>query len=184
MRSPRQLSSARALVAAIAVCLLIAACGGSGKGAGKHGNAHPPQTSSTALSAPPTSFKAGYVHAFGVLRQVDVEIVDAITAAQRLVAKHQTVSNESVAVKFARFASVIEPAVIELQGLTPPAKVARAFRSMSAAAVAMSSALRNFSTDANLSHTAQGRQDLAAYFTYANRLVVAADEIYRKLGIK
>jgi hypothetical protein len=176
----------RTLIVGAVLGLILVGCGG---GSSKPATAtHDSPTASTPTSASvtplPTDFKGGYAHAWGQIKQLGADVAGAINEVKRAQARHQTVSDAHIAFEFARFASRVEPAVIELQALTPPASVARAFKSLAAAAVGMSGALRNFSTDANANRVSAGQRDLASYFGYLVTIDKGATEIYHKLGIK
>jgi hypothetical protein len=115
---------------------------------------------------------------------VGAEVIRTINHVKRAKAKHQTVSDGQLAVEFAAFASRMEPAVIELQGLTPPASVAKAFKTMTRTSLALAGALRNFSSDASAHRTTLGAQALASYFAYATTIDQAAATIFDKLGLR
>ncbi|HWF52960.1 MAG TPA: hypothetical protein VG294_20110 [Solirubrobacteraceae bacterium] len=178
----------RKLAAGAVLCLAIAGCGSSS-------TKHPAQTTTagnpvastgtpTTVARLPANFNQGYAQAWGQMKQVAAEVTAAINQVKRAHARHQTVPNSQLAAEFAIFASRFTPAVIELQGLTPPPSVTSAYKSMSAGAAGMAGTLRNFSTDANADNVAQAQQDLAAYFAYAVTIDRAATKIYNKLGIK
>ena len=118
------------------------------------------------------------------MKRVGAEILAAIDEVKREAAKHQTVSNAHIASEFATFAAYLEPAVVGLQGLTPPADVKTAFNSMAASAVQLAASLRSFSSDAAASRGAQGQRDIAAYLAYAAIIDRDALIIYSKLGLK
>lgn len=179
-------SRMRRLRAGAALCLAIAGCGGGSSKMPSATNRTPVVSSGAATTAGqlPTAFEGGYAQAWGQLKEVGAEVAAAINQVKRARAKHRTVPDAEIAVEFAGIASRLEPAVVELQGLTPPPSVASAYRSLTTAAVGMSGALRNFSSDANANRTARGERDLASYFAYAATIDRAATTIYHKLGIK
>ncbi|MDQ6804740.1 MAG: hypothetical protein M3065_07185 [Actinomycetota bacterium] len=179
----------RKLTAGTVLCLLIAGCGG---GSSKRAtnvtstSATAATTASTATTVThlPSTFNAGYEQAWGEMKHVGAEVGAAISQVKRAKAHHQTVSNSTLASEFATFASQFEPAVIELQGVAPPASVAGAYKSMATAAVGMAGSLRNFASDASANRIAQGQRDLASYFAYAVTIDKAAMKIFDKLGLK
>jgi hypothetical protein len=172
----------RKLTAGAALCLIIAGCGS--------GSSKPPTLpatnpiATTGTPTLPTTFNQGYAHAWGEMKQVGAAVSATINQVKRARARHQTVTDAQLASEFAVFASRFTPAVIELQGLSPPRSVAAAYRSLSDAAVGMEGTLRNLATDANSGRNAQAQQDLAGYFKYAVTIDKAATKIYNKLGIK
>lgn len=176
----------RKLTAGAALCLLIAGCGG---GSSKHpaANHTDPVASTgtpTTVARLPTTFNDGYTQAWEQMKQVGADVSATINQVKRARAHRQTVPDSQLASEFATFAARFTPAVIEFQGLTPPRSVALAYKSMSAAAVQMEGALRNFSTDANANRVRAGQQDLLGYFESAVTIDKAATKIYNKLGLK
>ncbi|MEA2197422.1 MAG: hypothetical protein QOJ25_1473 [Solirubrobacteraceae bacterium] len=189
MRALRKMTAGVLLCLAIAGCVAIAGCGG--------GNTKRPTgtattsiaalvtpTTSTTTTADPATFATGYEQSWGIMKRVGVEILGAINEVKRASAKHQSVSNGHIASEFATFAAEMEPGVIGLGGLTPPASVRSAFRSMAVASVQLAATLRSFSTDAAASRGAQGQRDIAAYLAYAAVIDKDALTIYKKLGLK
>jgi hypothetical protein len=175
----------RKLTAATVLCLIIAGCGtSSSKHSATTTGATVASTTTTTAYRLPATFNAGYEQSSGEMRQVGAEVSKAINQVRRAQAHHQTVPDSQLASEFAIFASHFEPALIEFQGLTPPASVAGAYKSMSAAAMGMAGSLRNFSTDANANHTSLAARDLANYLAYAVTIDKAATKIYNKLGIR
>ena len=176
----------RKLAAGPVVCLMIAGCGG---GSSTHSAARTGTSVASTLTPPPssslpTTFNAGYEQAWGQMKQVGAEIAAVIKQVKAATAKHEQVPNARLASEFAVFASRMEPAVLELQGLTPPAGVARAFSSMTTASLELAGTLRNFSSDASANRVTAGAQDIAAYFSYANTIDKDAMTIFNKLGLR
>src|ERR1700722_697853 len=172
----------RKLTVAAALCLIVAGCGSSSS----KPDAAPtgPRVASTPTpTSVPTSFDAGYEQAWGAMKPVGADVRKVLDQVKRAQAKHQTVPNSTRASEFAIFASHFEPALIEFQGLKPPASVARAYRSMAAAAAGVEGSLRNLSAAANANHTSLAARYLASYFSYAMTVDKAALEIYNKLGL-
>jgi hypothetical protein len=180
--------SMRKLAAGMVLCLLTAGCGSSAsKRVATSGSAPvaapaPPTTTTPYHLA--TTFKGGYQQAWGEMKQVGAEVAGAINQVKLAHAKHQTVPDTQLASEFATFASHFEPALVEFQGLTPPASIAGPYKSMSTAAVGMEGSLRNFSADANASRATLAEHDLANYFAYAVTIDKAATKIFHRLGIK
>jgi hypothetical protein len=171
----RKLAAGAVSCAAMALALALAGCGGS--------SSHP-VTTATNRTAVPADFSSGYEHAWGEMKRVAAEVNKTIKEVKRAQAKHRNVANSELARKFAIYAAQFEPAVIEFQGLTPPASVAPAFRSMAAAAAGVAAAMRSFSTDANANRASAGAHDLASYYSYAVTVDNAALTMYNKLGLK
>jgi hypothetical protein len=179
--------SMRKLTTGMVLCLLIAGCG-SGASKPSTTATHSAPVASTATATTPyrlaTTFTGGYRQAWGEMKQVGAEVAAAINQVKRAHAQHQTVPDAQLASEFATFASHFEPALIEFQGLTPPASLAGPYKSMSTAATGMEGSLRNVSADANASRATLAERDLASYFGYAVTINKAATKIYNKLGIK
>ncbi len=171
-------------MAGTVLCLIIAGCGSSSNKHPAATNASPIASTAATVYHPPATFNAGYEKAWGEMKQVGADVSRVINQVKRAQAKHQTVPDSTLASEFAIFASHFEPALIEFQGLAPPASVAGAYKSMAAAALAMVGSLRNLSTDANNNNTSMGARDLASYFTYAVTIDKAATKIYNKLGLR
>jgi ABC-type glycerol-3-phosphate transport system substrate-binding protein len=173
----------RKVSAGLVACLIVlGGCGGA-----TAARTAPVVSGTTAATAPPgspTDFRSGYAQAWGEIKRVGAGIGGVINQVRQAKARHRSVSDVQIASEFAGFASRIEPAVIELQGLTPPRSIARPYKALATAALEMSGALRNFSTDANANRVAQGRRDLANLLAYAATIDTAATEIYGKIGIK
>jgi hypothetical protein len=176
----------RMMTAGAVLCLAIAGCGGASK--------QPTRTATTSIStlvtptpttttAGTTTFATGYEQSWGLMKQVGAQIFAAINGAKRASAHHQPVSNAHIASEFAILAAHLEPAVVGLLGLTPPASVRTAFSSMAGAAEQLAGALRSFSSDAAASRGAKGQRDIAACLAYAAIINRDATTIYTKLGL-
>jgi hypothetical protein len=167
----------RMMTAGAVLCLAIAGCGGGG-------SKQPTGASTTTITPGPATFSAGYEQAWGQMKQVGAEIFAAINEAKRASARDQSASNTHIASEFAVFAAHLEPAVVGLLGLTPPASVRTAFSSMAGAAEQLAGSLRSFSSDAAASRGRQGQRDIAACLAYAAIIDRNAVTIYKKLGLK
>jgi hypothetical protein len=172
----------RKLTVATVLCLIVTGCGSSSSK--PHTATTGPQVVSTpAPTSLPTSFGAGYEQAWGEMKPVGADVRKVLDQVKRAQARHLTVPNSTLASEFAIFASRFEPALIEFQGLKPPASVAGAYRSMATAAAGVEAALRNLSTAANANKTSLAARYLASYFSYAMTVDKAALTIYNKLGL-
>jgi hypothetical protein len=175
----------RKLTAATVLCVIIAGCGsGSDKHPATTRTVASDTTTTTTAYHLPATFNAGYEQAWGEMKQVGAGVRTVISQVRRAQAHHSTVPDATLASEFAIFASHFEPALIEFQGLTPPASVAHAYKSMAAAATGIEGSLKNLSTDANANHTSLAARDLADYIAYAMTVDKAALTMYNKLGLK
>lgn len=174
------------LAAGAMLCLIVAGCGGGVSAKPDRETGVPPAAGETRTSAEPrpTTFKGGYERAWALMTQVGAGVAGSINQVRRARARHETVPDARIAREFTALANKFEPAVIQLQELTPPAKVARAYRSLSAAAFGMSGTLHNFSVDAGANLATASGQDLASYYDYAATIDRDATTIFDKLGIK
>jgi hypothetical protein len=173
------------LAAGAVLCLIAAGCGGASPRPDRETGVPPAAGETrTAVEPRPTTFKGGYERAWAQMTQVGAGVAGAINQVRRARARHETVADARIAREFAALADKFEPAVIQLQELTPPAKVARAYRSLSTAALGMSGTLRSFSFDAGANRAGAAGEDLASYYSYAATIDRDATTVFDELGIK
>jgi hypothetical protein len=151
------MARARKLAAATVLCALAAGCGGS--------------------SGTTAAFKASYVKASEPIERIGNDVAGAVEGASRR-------SFAQVANEFAGLADRLDTELIELESLKPPASIARAFATVTAAANRFEDDLRAISYGASKNDAAAAGTATKALLADAATLNSAAATIRQKLGIR